>query len=660
MAASATSFGAEVLQNLVSLDSSLRKLEADLQTCRDNVQQSVRLCISDSATEKRLRAMAILPPPPGVRFNLDEGCFFRQISGPAAPTFQPRLEFEEATLESPRGKVAGDSDLKLPMPTLNEGRQASRESGHAVNIVLESVSFPAANRGTSPVAAASVNHGGSSPLALRESSRQSTKEGTPNSPRLGGRPLVRRSESNLTDLSFMTSELKAAPQDSEPSGLGTLLVSLDSRDAHDSNDEPMTAIGSDGSIKRSGRLQNLMRKKTTCRSLVWTFLQNPDSSKAARNYAVFMNMYIFASLVVTTVFLNDLPDAYALGIEVLVEFTFLVELIVRFICTPSRRHFLHGPFNIIDIVAVVPLGVRLLVGLVWPEAYTDRYQPYFIGIVPLFRLLRVLRRFPKFVLLMDAFNLAAEALPVLLFTMTILHISFSALFFVTEPRSNVATMQTAMWFTIVTMTTLGYGDTTPVTGAGHVVASATVVCGLLYMALPIGLLGNVFQQVWQDRHTILVVSRVRAKLLEWGYEAVDIPVLFEMFDSDGDGELNLADFTRCMEEAGIGMGDDKLVELFEVFDDDGSGCIDDGEFVSYVFPEAFGEIYGMSASKWRHMKIATASREQEGRSGSNEFETQKTYESRQRRKLSNGLSRALSGENSARLGGTLLAVARMG
>eukprot|EP00971_Amphidinium_carterae_P066997 1326657-Amphidinium_carterae.1 len=37
--------------------------------------------------------------------------------------------------------------------------------------------------------------------------------------------------------------------------------------------------------------------------------------------------------------------------------------------------------------------------------------------------------------------------------------------------------------------------------------------------------------------------------MEWGYHADDIPVLFDMFDSDGDGELNLTDFMHCMNEA---------------------------------------------------------------------------------------------------------------
>eukprot|EP00971_Amphidinium_carterae_P266578 5288335-Amphidinium_carterae.1 len=59
---------------------------------------------------------------------------------------------------------------------------------------------------------------------------------------------------------------------------------------------------------------------------------------------------------------------------------------------------------------------------------------------------QVLRRFPKFVLLLDAFHVAAEALPVL-------------------ADDNVPSMQWSMWFTIVTMTTLGYGDTTPESGA---------------------------------------------------------------------------------------------------------------------------------------------------------------------------------------------------
>jgi len=56
-----------------------------------------------------------------------------------------------------------------------------------------------------------------------------------------------------------------------------------------------------------------------------------------------------------------------------------------------------------------------------------------------------------------------------------------------------------MWWAIVTVTTVGYGDVYPVTPIGKVVASFTMIISLLTLALPIGVFGAYFNEAWQSR-----------------------------------------------------------------------------------------------------------------------------------------------------------------
>ena len=66
-----------------------------------------------------------------------------------------------------------------------------------------------------------------------------------------------------------------------------------------------------------------------------------------------------------------------------------------------------------------------------------------------------------------------------------------------------------MWLTIVTMTTVGYGDFSPKSGAGQVIVCVLTVCSTLYMAIPLGIIGHNFSEIWRDRDRILLVRGLR-------------------------------------------------------------------------------------------------------------------------------------------------------
>merc|ERR1719464_2331721 len=123
------------------------------------------------------------------------------------------------------------------------------------------------------------------------------------------------------------------------------------------------------------------------------------------------------------------------------------------------------------------------------------------------------------------------------------------------------------------MTTVGYGDTVPKSPAGSCIVAVLVICSVLYMAMPLGIIGQAFTEVWADRDRILLVERTKLQLTKWGYKAQDIPALFDWFDEDGDGQLTIAEFTQMMNSMRVGLKEKRLCELFQSFDGDGSGTI---------------------------------------------------------------------------------------
>lgn len=70
----------------------------------------------------------------------------------------------------------------------------------------------------------------------------------------------------------------------------------------------------------------------------------------------------------------------------------------------------------------------------------------------------------------------------------------------------------AMWFVLVTVTTIGFGDVVPVSWQGHVFVSIVMLLGVVFLAMPLSTVGNNFALVWEERQ--LYKLQVRADYLD--------------------------------------------------------------------------------------------------------------------------------------------------
>jgi len=351
--------------------------------------------------------------------------------------------------------------------------------------------------------------------------------------------------------------------------------------------------------------ERLLKKSDfSVRRCIWNFLDDPESSNIASCFARVMPVFLVSSTLIT-IFqavegfnFNGMVPAV---IETAIDSIFLLELLLRLVCCPSLSVFFLSVYNWIDVAAAVPLAVRIAIGFVLPEGEVQTVpHGILLCYVPVVRLLKTLRRFEKFHLLLKAFELAAEALPVLLFILSGIALVFSVLIYLVEPRDNIKSLPHSFWLSLVTMTTVGYGDVTPLTGAGSCITAVLVVVTVLYMAIPLGIIGNAFTDTWKDRDRILLMQRTRERLRQWGYTAHDIPVLFRVSDSNEDGELDIAEFRKLLMRMQVGFSEERILKLFQSFDNDGNGTVDDEEFVRALFPEAYHEIYGHEDSPSEH------------------------------------------------------------
>lgn len=328
---------------------------------------------------------------------------------------------------------------------------------------------------------------------------------------------------------------------------------------------------------------------------VWTFLDDPESSQGALIYAKARKIFILLTVLISFLQTPDPPLIHGFFVAVLETFfdcCFIIEIVLRFIVCPSKLNFICDLHNWVDVLAGASLSLRVDAGFILSDLeHNDIYCFVLLCVLPIVRLLTMLRHFETFHLLTGAFWLAFEALPVLLFLLLVITLVFSSAIYIVEPRSNIASLPKAVWLSIVTMTSVGYGDVTPESSIGDTIAAALAILSLLFLAMPLGIIGSCFNEVWQDRDRILLVKRTRQRLDQWGYTARDIPVLFRIVDVDQDGALDLEEFRHLIKHMKIGLRDDRVVQLFAYFDIDNSGTVDSREFVRLLFPRAYMELY---------------------------------------------------------------------
>ena len=183
---------------------------------------------------------------------------------------------------------------------------------------------------------------------------------------------------------------------------------------------------------------------------------------------------------------------------------FTVEYILRaWVCTENpkfktpfsgRLHYLITPMAIVDLMAILPFYLPFI----FPELRFVRA----IRLFRLFRILKMVRYSDALKTFAEVLNLKKEELGVTFFATLILLVISSSMVYEAENEAQpeaFANIPDAMWWGVVTLTTVGYGDIYPVTPIGKIIGSFVVVSGIGLFALPAGILASGFNEVLQRR-----------------------------------------------------------------------------------------------------------------------------------------------------------------
>ena len=186
----------------------------------------------------------------------------------------------------------------------------------------------------------------------------------------------------------------------------------------------------------------------------------------------------------------------AFDTAIVVLFTF--EYILRLATAPRPWRFARSFFGLVDLVAILPFYLAFLsVGIDLRAVRALR----------LLRLLRVLRVFqiPKYraamVRLGRAVRYAREEAMVFLFaTLILLYVAAMGIhYFEHEAQpEHFQSVFHSLWWAVVTVTTVGYGDTYPVTVGGRIFTFVILLCAMGIVAVPAGLIASGLSRAIQD------------------------------------------------------------------------------------------------------------------------------------------------------------------
>jgi voltage-gated potassium channel len=213
-----------------------------------------------------------------------------------------------------------------------------------------------------------------------------------------------------------------------------------------------------------------------------------NDNRLSRFFSFFIQALIFISIITFSV--ETIPDlkpqtrTILQSIEVFCVIIFTLEYILRIYVADSKPRFIFSFFGIIDLLAILPFYLSFGVDLRSLRA---------LRFLRLFRVLKLVRYNRAMNHFTSAIKSAKEEIFLFIF-ITLLLIYFSAIgiyYFENQAQpEHFSSIFDSLWWAIITLTTVGYGDVYPITVGGKVFTFFILMIGLGIVAIPTGIISS--------------------------------------------------------------------------------------------------------------------------------------------------------------------------
>lgn len=210
-------------------------------------------------------------------------------------------------------------------------------------------------------------------------------------------------------------------------------------------------------------------------------------TRAGKLFDIVLLWTIVASVVV--VILESIPElqgqysSYFYTLELFFTALFTFEYLLRLAVSPRPLRYATSSLGIIDLLGILPFYISLV-------AAGYHYLMVFrlLRLLRVFRILRLFRFVRESDQLFSALRASIYKIAVFIsFVLTIVVLLGTLMYVVEGGQNGFTSIPQSIYWTIVTITTVGYGDITPQTGTGKWIASLIMLCGYAIIAVPTGI-----------------------------------------------------------------------------------------------------------------------------------------------------------------------------
>lgn len=223
-------------------------------------------------------------------------------------------------------------------------------------------------------------------------------------------------------------------------------------------------------------------------------------SKAGKLFDVVLICFIVIS--VTAVLLDSVASYhqrfgdFLFRLEWFFTLVFTLEYSLRLYSSPRKPEYVFSFYGLIDLFSILPTYIAFL----FPSAQF-LIVIRIMRVLRIFRILKLFRYMGEANLLYTALLQARRKIFVFLFSVLTLIVIFGALMFIIEgPEHGFDSIPESIYWAIVTITTVGYGDISPQTPLGQFVAGLAMICGYAIIAVPTGIIGAELMNEFQNRN----------------------------------------------------------------------------------------------------------------------------------------------------------------
>ena len=225
----------------------------------------------------------------------------------------------------------------------------------------------------------------------------------------------------------------------------------------------------------------------------------------ATNYGRYFTLFIHSLIVLSliTFSLETLPDLdlkwrrILSKVELFIVIIFTIEYLLHLYLAKKRIRFVFSFYGVIDLLAILPYFISGGLDLVALRAFRILRL---MKIFKLFRYNKAMNRFQR------AFEIAKEELLIFGFIAFVMfYLSAVGIYYFENPAQPDAfkSIFHSLWWALITLTTVGYGDMYPITAGGKIFTFFVLSTGLGVVAVPTGLISSALYQVREEEKSKL-------------------------------------------------------------------------------------------------------------------------------------------------------------